>query len=163
MSMVWRLSHRADPEAVAIADRHYSRQKPGTPQFVPPGRCCVLVSVRGRALWVTAWPYAEWVKHAWAGAWICSLFRNEGGGLSSELIGQAVAATRAFWPEVPARGIVTFINTQKVRRKRDWGRCYRKAGWSEVGLTKGGLVVLQQLPAQMPSPELAIGMQERIA
>ena len=41
--MNWRLSHRADPEARVLADRHYNRQKPGTPQFVPPGRCLVLV------------------------------------------------------------------------------------------------------------------------
>lgn len=40
--MIWQLSDRADPEARRIADRHYNRQKPGTPQFVPPGRCLVL-------------------------------------------------------------------------------------------------------------------------
>jgi hypothetical protein len=33
------LSHRADHRALPLADRHYNRQKPGTPQFVPPGRC----------------------------------------------------------------------------------------------------------------------------
>lgn len=32
--MLWHLSHRADPASAEIADRHYSRQKPGTPQFV---------------------------------------------------------------------------------------------------------------------------------
>ena len=35
--MPWSVSHRADPAALRIADRHYNRQKPGTPQFVPPG------------------------------------------------------------------------------------------------------------------------------
>lgn len=39
---LWRLSYRADPITRAIADRHYNRQKPGTAQFVPPGRCLVL-------------------------------------------------------------------------------------------------------------------------
>ena len=58
--MIWRLSHRADPYARNIADRHYNRQKIGTPQFVPPGRCLVLVAETstGRALWVTSWPFA---------------------------------------------------------------------------------------------------------
>jgi hypothetical protein len=74
--MQWRISDRADPEARALADRHYNRQKPGTPQFVPPGRCLVLVC--DKAFWVTSWPFAEYTKHAWAGAWVCSAFRNEG-------------------------------------------------------------------------------------
>lgn len=38
---VWALSHRADARALPIADRHYNRQKIGSPQFVPPGRCVV--------------------------------------------------------------------------------------------------------------------------
>jgi hypothetical protein len=42
--LIWKLSNRADPVAVAIADRHYNRQKVGTPQFVPPGRCLVLLA-----------------------------------------------------------------------------------------------------------------------
>lgn len=37
--MIWMRSHRADPEVVPLADRHYNRQKPGSPQFAPPGRC----------------------------------------------------------------------------------------------------------------------------
>lgn len=60
--MNWTLSHRFDPAAVQIADRHYNRQKVGTPQFVPPGRCMVLLG--GPALWVTSWPFPEYTKHA---------------------------------------------------------------------------------------------------
>ena len=40
--MRWFLSNRQDPEARVLADRHYSRQNPGAPGFVPPGRCIVL-------------------------------------------------------------------------------------------------------------------------
>lgn len=127
--MTWLLSHRADPYALPLADRHYSRQKPGTPQFVPPGRCVVLRSTCGNAVWVTSWPFAEHVKHAWAGAWICSFFRNEGAGLSSNLIQEAVAVTRWVWPEIPHLGMVTFIDAGKVRHKRNPGRCYTSAGF----------------------------------
>lgn len=155
--MTWWLSHRFDPSAVALADRHYNRQKVGSPQFVPPGRCCVFISVCGRAVWVTSWPFPEYVKHAWPGAWINSIFRNEGAGLSSELIREAVAATRAEWPEVPDRGIVTFVDATKVRHKRDPGRCYRKAGFKEVGSTKGGLIALQLLASDMPTAQSANG------
>ena len=144
--MIWKRSHRADPAARTIADRHYNRQKPGTPQFVPPGRCLVLLSSCERALWVTSWPFAEYVRHAWAGAWVNSTFRNEGAGLSSDLIRQAVSATRSFWPNVPELGMITFVDASKVRHKRDPGRCYRMAGFSHVGYTKGGLLAFQMLP-----------------
>lgn len=75
---MWSLSHRADPAGCTIADRHYNRQKIGSPQFVPPGRSLVLIDNAAPALWVTSWPFAQYVKHAWAGAWVNSLFRNEG-------------------------------------------------------------------------------------
>jgi hypothetical protein len=67
----WWTSHRADPRARVLADRHYNRQSVGTTHFVPPGRCLVLLTKQADALWVTSWPFAEYVKHAWAGAWIC--------------------------------------------------------------------------------------------
>lgn len=148
----WRRSWRADPAARALADRHYNRQAHGASQFVPPGRCLVLLTADRSALWVTSWPYAKYVKHAWAGAWVCSIFRNEGEHLSSDLITDAVAHTRASWPVAPAGGIVTFVDPAKTRRKRDPGRCFRKAGWRHVGFTAGGLYVLQQLPGEMPVP-----------
>ena len=150
--MRWYLSHRADKRALPLADRHYNRQKIGSPQFVPPGRCVVLLTEQADALWVTSWPFAQYVRHAWAGAWVCSCFRNESPHLSSELIREAVAATQAVFGPPPELGMVTFVNTEKTRRKRDPGRCYRKAGWKVVGKTKGGLVALQILPGEMDPP-----------
>jgi hypothetical protein len=152
MTAWWSVSHRAESRAVAIADRHYNRQKIGTPQFVPPGRCLVLRH-DDNALWTTSWPYPEYVRHAWPGAWINSLFRNEGSGrLSSELIREAVAHTRWNWPDIPELGMVTFVDADKTRPKRDPGRCYRKAGFHHVGFTKGGLWAFQLLPDDMPEP-----------
>lgn len=148
--MTWRLSHRADLASRLIADRHYNRQKIGTPQFVPPGRCLVLIADDESALWVTSWPFAEYVKHAWAGAWVNSCFRNEGAGLSSDLIREAVAVTRWRWPDTPSLGLVTFVDASKVRAKRNPGYCYDRAGFSLVGETKGGLLAWQLLPADMP-------------
>jgi hypothetical protein len=55
--------------------------------------------------------------------------------------------------------MVTFVDPTKVRKKRDWGRCYRKAGFTHVGYTKGGLVALQLLPQDMPAPLPANHMQ----
>jgi hypothetical protein len=135
---LWTTSWRADPKARAFADRHYNRQSIGSDQFVPPGRCLVLK--RDDAFWVTSWPFAEYVKHAWPGAWVCSAFRNEGSHLSSDLIRAAVAATRWQWDDVPDLGMVTFVDPAKVRRKRDPGRCFLRAGFRNVGETAGGLV-----------------------
>lgn len=157
--MNWRLSHRADRNALPIADRHYNRQKPGTPQFVPPGRCVVLLNQKQNAVWVTSWPFAEYVKHEWPGAWICSSFRNEGGDLSSELIRQAVAVTRYVYREPPPLGMVTFVDPRKVKgfivRTKEgselrWGYSYWKAGFKFCGWTKGRLYALQLLPDSMP-------------
>lgn len=160
--IIWQKSNRGDPRARELADRHYNRQKPGTPQFVPPGRCCVLYAETdtGKAFWVTSFPYAQYVKHAWAGAWICSAFRNEGAGIASQMIREAVAATRSHFGEPPELGMVTFIDTRKVKPTKvhgvnTWGYTYIKAGFKLVGKTKGGLLALQLLPKDMPPAEQA--------
>lgn len=157
--MDWHVTWRADPRAAAIADRHYSRQTIGARQFTPPGRILVLVTADYDALWATSWPYQQYVNRAWADAWLCCLFRNESSRLSSNLITQAVAATRWRWPEVPTGGMVTLIDSTKVRHKRDPGRCYRRAGFVPVGNTAGGLLVLQLLPEDMPPAQPPNGRQ----
>ena len=146
----WRLSWRADPEVRALADRHYNRQNVGASQFVPPGRCLVLKTAERPPLaaWITSWPFAEYVQHAWAGAWVNSLFRNEGDHRSSDLIRWAVAHTRATWPAAPPLGIVSFVDAEKTEGKEVPGWCYRRAGWSHVGYTQAGLYAFQQLPGQ---------------
>lgn len=167
--MNWRLSHRFDVRALPLADRHYNRQKIGSPQFVPPGRCVVLLSENADALWVTSYPFAEYVKHAWAGAWVCSLFRNESKTLSSDLIREAVAITRHEF-DCPPLGMITFVDETKTRKRRGRlsppGKCYFDAGFRRAicpnhmievddcaacnSRTKGGLVALQMLPVDMP-------------
>jgi hypothetical protein len=158
--MIWRYSHRFEPRARDLADRHYNRQKIGSPQFVPPGRCMVLYASTptGEAFWVTSWPFAQYVRHAWPGAWVCSAFRNEGAGRASVMIAEAVAATRSAMGEPPDMGMITFINRAHVRPTMVrgspvYGWTYRQAGFQECGETKGGLLALQLLPADMPPAE----------
>jgi hypothetical protein len=154
----WHLSWRTDPQARPLADRHYNRQSIGAQDFAPPGRCLVLKTVPTDAYWITSWPFAEYVKHAWAGAWVNSAFRREvGAWLASDLIRAAVAATLYRWPTPPTLGMVTFVDAEKVRHKRDPGRCYRKAGFKHVGFTEGGLWAYQLLPEDMPAPSPAWG------
>jgi hypothetical protein len=155
----WHLSHRSDDEARPFADRHYNRQKIGAKGFAPPGRAMVLK--RSDGFWITSYPLAQYVKHAWAGAWVCSAFRNEGVDLSSDLICWAVSATRWYYGAPPEIGMITFVDPKKTRRKRDPGRCFIKAGFRRVGYTKGGLVALLLSPADMPYPIPAVGMFDR--
>ena len=156
--MMWRYSHRFDPRAAVLADRHYNRQSIGSPQFAPPGRCAVFYASTptGQAFWVTSWPFAEYTRHAWAGAWVCSAFRNEGAAKASDLIWEALQASRAVLGEPPALGLVTFVNRSKVKPTRVrgldvWGWTYLKTGFRVVGETKGGLLALQILPRDMPA------------
>ena len=100
---------------------------------------------------MTSYPFAEYTHHEWAGAWVNSLFRNEGAGLSSELILEAVAASRFWCPDVPDLGMITFVDTSAVRKKRDPGYCYKKAGFIQVGKTKIHKHLAFQLkPEDMP-------------
>ncbi len=93
-----------------------------------------------------------------SGAWVCSAFRNESEHLSSELIREAVAVTRAYYGAAPDLGMITFVDTRKTKPKRHPGYCYLKAGFQYAGQTKGGLVALQMLPRDMPAPERAAGV-----
>ena len=147
--MHWHISHRADTRARVIADRHYSRRTPGAAQFVPPGRCLVLW--RYGAYWVTSYQFAQYARHAWPGAMICSAFRREYGDVqASDLIRSALAATRWRWPALPELGMVTFVDAGRVRHKRDPGRCFIRAGFRRCGMTQGGLHALQILPDAWP-------------
>ena len=157
--MIWHMSHRADPLAAEIADRHYNRQKIGSPQFVPPGRCLVLFArtETGRAFWVTSWPFGEYVKHRWPGAWVCSAFRNERAGKASDMIWQALAATRHRYGDPPDRGLVSFIDRRKVeptmvRGKPVWGWTWLKVGFEYDGETEGGLLAVRLRPERFPQP-----------
>lgn len=166
--MRWHLSWRSDPSVRPLADRHYNRQSIGADGFVPPGRCLVLTTECRRAFWVTSWPFAEFVKHAWAGCWMNSAFRNEAPDVfrASEMIREAVACTREAFGDPPALGMLTFIDPAHVRSAKEEGGVigysYRRAGFKHVGETKAGLAAFQLLGHRMPPPQAPIGWQGRL-
>lgn len=160
--MIWQPSHRFHTPARMLADRHYSRQKPGSPQFMPAGSCRVLVAGNGKAVFGLSFPMAEYVKHAWPGAWVCSIFRNEEAGpLASQMIREALAImqTGFGYGAAPPLGCVTFVDPKKVRGVHERGElvkgfCFKRAGFRAVGETKKGLIAWQMLPKDMPAPVL---------
>ena len=110
---------------------------------------------------MTSWPFGEYVKHRWPGAWVNSCFRRESGPLASDLIREAVAVTRWRYGTPPTLGMVTFIDPNKVRHKRDYGRCYLRAGFELDGETEGGLIAVRITPERMPEPMSPFGFKEQ--
>ena len=121
----WQVRDRADSAARALADRHYSRRSLGFRTLGPPGRVLVLVTPCERAVWVTHWPL---YPQDGLDAWRCTLFRNEGAGLSSALIRAAMDATAQLWADRPADGWVTFVDPRAVASSHP-GWCFLCAGW----------------------------------
>jgi hypothetical protein len=156
--MNWIVTNTVDPAVRVLADRHYSRQTPGSRRFVQSGKCLVLKVPGGRtewaalvlngkvvsaeqveaaqAGWVTHWPIAEYVRHAWAGAWMNQFFHNESDILASTLIKEALIKTVQEWGDPPDLGLVTMVDPTKVKRSRKIGFTYLKAGFEHVGETK---------------------------
>jgi hypothetical protein len=137
----WEQVRRTDWRARALADRHYSRQTVGASEFLPPGRTFVLITDDARAVWGVCENYL-----AGARRWRVTIFRNEGGHLSSELCREATVLTvdrwrRRRWKSLP---LTTEVDASKVRHKRDPGRCFLRSGlWVVDGETAGGLVRLR--------------------
>lgn len=141
---LWVRVKRDHLAARELADRHYSRQTPGAREFMPPGRVLVLVTPCGRAVWGVC----ENLDPAGGLRWRCSIFRNEGAGLSSDLVRAATERTIDHWVErygLPNEPLTTEVDPREVRHKRDPGRCFRKAGWTKVR-TRRGLVVFEAPP-----------------
>lgn len=131
---VWTRRGRFDPAAVALADRHYSREKPGTPQVGGPGFLLVFVTPDERAAWISKRHAPEIFEgkrtrttaDGFRG-YRCGLFRNESSHLASDLIRAAVALTESIWG--PAElGWMTYIDTSKVASSNP-GYCFKRAGW----------------------------------
>jgi hypothetical protein len=98
---------------------------------------------------------------------MCSIFRNEGAGVASEMIRDAMAATRYDIGDPPPLGMVTFINPKcvkptKVRGHDVYGWSFVKAGFREVGMTKEKLIALQIMPCDMPEARPALGSRAHL-
>lgn len=74
----------------------------------------------------------------------CAAYRNEGAGLSSMLLRQAMDLAWAKWP---GERLYTYVNPRKVCSPNP-GYCFKMAGWRLCGVTKSRkLLVLECLPA----------------
>jgi hypothetical protein len=124
--------------AQKLADRHYSRKTPGSRSgFVGPGEKLVLLAADGRALFV--WLHSDpRLRGDKINGINCTIFRNEGPYLSSELILEAERHAREKWPSLK---LFTYVNPKKIKNKGKPGYCFIKAGWNQAGISKGGLLL----------------------
>lgn len=79
----WIRIKDGDPTGMSIFLRHYTaREKRKVFQFVGPGEKLVLITQDARALFV----WRKFISDAGENGVNCAVFRNEGAGLSSDLI-----------------------------------------------------------------------------
>lgn len=135
-----------DPRVVALYKRHYSC-RPNGKDFLRsgiggPGETMALLTVRVDALYVwrlrvieTDQAYDDGQRGV-----MCAVFRNEGDYVASELIREAVSLARTRWPA--HRRMFTYVWPAKVRSVNP-GYCFKKAGWTQCGTTKGGLLIFE--------------------
>lgn len=85
--------------------------------------------------------------------------RNESAYLATDLIRDALAASVWRFGAAPPSGMVTMIDSRKVkptmvRGKPVYGWTYRKVGFQEAGRTiDKGLIILRLAPEDFPEPE----------
>jgi hypothetical protein len=130
---LWTRRGRFDAAAAVLADRHYSREVRGSPQVGGPGFLIVLVTPCERGVWISKY-HAHNTASARAtadglDAFRCAMFRNEGAGLSSDLIQAAMRITEDEWGEPPKDGWATYVNASAVASPHP-GYCFKKAGWT---------------------------------
>lgn len=132
--MTWQRVTKFDRRAVELADRHYSRRKIGASQFMPPGETLVLLASDARAVFGWWRPDPRSGLRAMNGldGWTCTIFRNEGAGLSSQLVLEAECVLRDSVPDCGPDGMLTYVFGAKVRSTNP-GYCFLRAGWSRIG------------------------------
>jgi hypothetical protein len=120
-----------DVESVILADQHYSRQKPGSNQFMPPGRTLVIRDAEGTL--VFGWLSQQFRDDGESG-YNCSIFRNVSGRLSSDAILECERIAFGLWGE---SRLFTYVDPVKVRSANP-GYCFKMAGWKFARKTLDG-------------------------
>jgi len=134
------ITTKFDHEMARLADMHYSRRVHGDRQFMPPGRTIVIRDQLG--LLVFGWSSQV---YRWDGetGYNCSIFRNESGRLSSEVILECEEiAVRKWGPD----RFFTYIDPSKIRSTNP-GYCFKQAGWRFVRTNREGKHLLEKRSA----------------
>lgn len=138
-SLIWLPVADADPRALALYRRHYSRRHYRdhrvVRRFVGPGEYSAFLTAGCDALWV----WRKFTDPSGQAGVNNAVFRREDGcsHRASDLIREAVALAWARWP---GERLYTYVNPKHASANP--GYCYKLAGWRFAGLTQGGLHIL---------------------
>jgi hypothetical protein len=136
----WRGVKDGNINALSLYNRHYSARhyRDGRERklFCGPGEKMVLLTVDEKALFV----WRKFISDDGQKGLNCAVFRNEGPILSSDLIKEAMELA---WKRWPGERLYTYVNPKKIRSTNP-GYCFKIAGWSVCGKSKGGLVIMEK-------------------
>ncbi len=152
----WVRTTRSDAAVRELRSRHYSTFGSTGRTVGPPGRVLVLRTPDGLAAWISHYPRRSLAMDG-LDAFRCSLFRNEGPHLSSELIRAAVALTEREWGWAPD-GWVTWVEPRKIASGVP-GWCFRRAGWRRDRSWSHPRLIRLRLRCGLVSP-LELGEEE---
>lgn len=147
----WYAVSQCDARVVCHYLNHYSSEKSGRKgtQFIKgvtgQGETMTLLTSDGLAVWL--WLKQQIRDDGQEGV-CCSLFRNTGPILSSELIREADQLGAERWP---GERHFTFVDPTQIRSTNP-GACFKHAGWEVCGESKRGLVILERFPAKEVVP-----------
>ena len=129
----WQRVGKFDPRTAQLADRHYSRRKVGSPQFMPPGQTVILWCELGAVFgWWRPDPSSGIVAKNNLDGWTCTIFRNESELRSSDLILSAELALVEHAADCGPDGMLTYVWDAKVASQNP-GYCFKRAGWKRRG------------------------------
>ncbi|HEY2644058.1 MAG TPA: DNA methyltransferase [Galbitalea sp.] len=138
----WLAFKDGNARALELYERHYSAYQYADGRerklFMGPGEKTVLLTRDGSALF----GWRKFRDDSGQTGINCSVFRNEGGLLSSDLIREAMAIA---WQRWPGERLYTYVNSDRIASENP-GYCFKQAGWSSAGKTKGGLHILAATP-----------------
>jgi hypothetical protein len=123
-----------DPEMAQLADRHYSRRTPGKLEFIGPGKKLAIRNSEGSICF--AWLYGD-PAYRLDGqqGYNCTIFRNESGRRSSEII---LECERIVFDRWGPNRVFTYVDPRKIQ-SRNPGYCFKCAGWKSVRRPDGSL------------------------
>lgn len=136
----WVKVTKFDSRSAALADRHYSRRKVGSPQFMPPGQTLILLSNDEDAVfgWWRPDPKSGIKAMNGLDGWTCTIFRNESLAYqSSTLILAAEEMLLAEGYDVGPDGFITYVWDRKVKSVNP-GYCFKLAGYKPRGRSADG-------------------------
>ena len=139
---MWERVTKFDVRCAAIADRHYSRRKVGSPQFMPPGETIVLYRPGAVFGWWRPHPRSGIKQMNGLDGWTCTIFRNEARGQLSSVL---ILAAEEFIVDCGPDGLITYVFDKKVRSTNP-GACFKAAGYRRTGRSADGKKTLLQKP-----------------